>query len=279
MTLNAFAATPEPDLELARELLRYLHVDYENNTAGIVKAANEHWGRKPGMERWELSEPRVTPDERKKLLKDFDALGIREDLAPTQSHYRYAIILGGAVPRMKRRLGHFINLWQQGLRTDEIVFLTGQRPLIPEIDKIEELTSDGFKQAPAGTHYEDLIPQNETEAAKLLFHTTKLPTEMRQVAVTYIDTPRFLKNGHWERPYTALTAYQWLQTRPEPGSVLAFSDQPHAAYQFAALREYIPKEFKLEVTASAASAETTLAEYLDALALWLQKCYPIEEEK
>ena len=275
MTLSALAATPEPDLELARELLRYLHVDYENNTAGIVKAANEHWGRKPGMERWELPQPRITPDERKKILKDFDSLGIREDLAPTHSHYRYVIILGATIPRMKKRLGHFISLWQQGLRTDEIVFLTGQRPLIPEIDKIEEITSDGLKQAPAGTRYEDLIPQNETEAAKLLFHTAELPAAMRQIPVTYIDTPRFLKNGHWERPYTALTAYQWLQARPEPGSVLAFSDQPHAAYQFAALREYIPPEFALEVTAPAASADTTLAEYLDALALWLKKRYPI----
>ena len=256
---------------IVSDLLRTLNVGHANNLDSMIQAANNSWGRKPGMERWELPEPTVNKDERSKMLNHFEQLGIKNAIHPPREHYQYVLILGATVPRMIKRLSHLTALWEQGLRADEIVFLTGQRPLIPKIDKIEELTTIWLKQASASMTCRDIIPQNETEAAKLLFHLTALPDDIRQVKTTYIDTPRFLQNGRWERPYTALTADQWLKTKPEHGSVLAFSDQPHALYQYEALREYIPADYDLDITAPTAREDTPLAEYLDALALWLRR--------
>ena len=272
MTTKARQTTITPSLEIVKDLLHILGVRHENNPESIVQAANKSWGRKPGMERWELPEPNVKDNERKQILNNLKQLGIQDEISPPLKHYRYLLILGATVPRMKKRLSHLVRLWMQGLRTDEIVFLTGQRPLIPKIDKVEELTTTWLNKIPAETNDQDILPRNETEAAKLLFHLTDLPDEMSSVRVSYVDTPRFLKNGCWVRPYTALTAHQWLKTKPEHGSVLAFSDQPHARYQYEALKEYIPAEYKLDITAPTAREDTPLAESLDALALWLKRC-------
>ncbi len=272
MTVNANSTSFTPSLEIVRDLLHLLKIPHQNDTDAIIQTTDERWGRKPGMERWELPEPKVNNNERSQILNNLKILGVKSEIRPALKHYRYLLILGATVPRMKKRLTHLVSLWHQGLRADEIVFLTGQRPLNPVIDKIEELTTAWLTRMPAGTSYQDILPENETEAAKLLFHLTELPEDMHNVKVSYVDTPRFLKNGRWERPYTALTAHQWLQTKPEHGTVLAFSDQPHARYQYEALKEYIPAEYKLDVTAPTAREDTPLAEYLDALALWLKRC-------
>ena len=271
ISINTSAATPEPDLKVVSDLLHILNISHKNNPDSIIQSANKSWGRKPGIERWELPEPKVTLDERTKILNNLKTLGLTGVLEPSLQHYRYVMILGATVPRMQKRLAHFIALWEQGLRTDEIVFLTGQRPLIPEIDKMEELANAWLKQAPTGTGYGDIIPQHEAEALKMLFHLMPMPEELRKVKTTYVDTPRFLRDGRWERPYTAMNAAHWLERKPEPGTVLAFSNQPHALYQYEALREYIPAEYKMEIAAAAAREEAPLAEYLDALRLWLNK--------
>ncbi len=271
LAINANAETPEPDLKIVSDLLHTLNISHENNPDSIIQTANKSWGRKTGIERWELPETKVNNDERNKILNNLKVLGVKDVLEPSQKHYRYVLILGATVPRMQKRLAHFVALWEQGLRTDEIVFLTGQRLLIPEIDKIEELANAWLKQAPTGTGYGDIIPQNETEAMKLLFQLMPLPEDLRKVKTTYIDTPRYLLDGIWQRPNTAMNAQHWQQHKPEPGTVLVFSNQPHAHYQYEALREHIPAEFELEVTAAAAREDMPLSEYLDALALWLRK--------
>ena len=269
--INAYSASPEPDLKIVSDLLHILNISHDNSPDSIIATANKSWGRKPGIERWELPEPKVNSDERNKIISNLKILGIKDAIEPSKKHYRYVLILGATVPRMQKRLAHFVALWEQGLRTDEIVFLTGQRPLIPEIDKMEELANAWLKQAPAGIGYGDVIPQHEAEAAKLLFLLADLPEEIRKVKTTFIDSPRFLKNGRWERPFTAMNADHWLQRKPEPGNVLAFSNQPHALYQYEALRVYIPAEYELEITAVAARDDAPLAEYLDALSLWINK--------
>ena len=249
-------------------LLKTFKIPHDQTLESMTEAS-QAWRRKPGQERWEMPDVRMSKAEHDAVMKYLDQLGLVDELMPETVHYQYALVLGATVPRMQRRLNHLASLWKKGTRFKEIIFLVGQRPLTDGIDKVDTLIARTIGKQASGDKAQAARPLTETEGAKLVYETSDLSVAMRQVPVIFVDTPRTWQNDHWQRANTRDTLKQWLSLRPEPGKSLVISDQPHAFYQAEVVKQELPESFLVDAAAKEADKDTQVSIYLDALALWL----------
>jgi hypothetical protein len=177
--------------------------------------------------------------------------GLFSDWRPARSYYDTALIFGATTHCMQKRLNYLRDLWIQGVRFKEIVWLTGDRPLDPRVDHLTEQCN------------------NESEAAHILWENAELPSELRSLPVHFIATP-MKSNG--KRPNTEDTLVSWLATSQEPGSALFISDQPFCGYQFAIVNATLPSSYDFEVVGPSRNPNchpAAAAITLDAIARWL----------
>ena len=245
-------------------LLTTLRIPHESDFSSMIDASQK-WRRTPGQERWQLPDIDIDKQSEAKAINLIRGIGLIDELTPSHKEFDYALLLGATVPRMQQRLEHLARLWQSGVRYKQLVFLTGQRPLTPEIDKVDQLIAN----ASGHLATKDSRPATESEAAIMLFQSTPLMPDMRAAPVVFVDSPRQWNQTYWQRPNTRDTLKTWLHRNPESGSVLVMSEQPSAHYQQEVVRQELPETFSVDVAASTATKETRLAILLDALALWL----------
>ncbi|MCY4472159.1 MAG: hypothetical protein OXC07_04980 [Kistimonas sp.] len=236
----------------------------------------ERWGRKPGQERWEMQEV-VLPEKQMGEIRDcMDELSLIRAVTASQKEYDYAVILGAPGPIMLSRMDWLASQWKQGVHFRQLVVLTGQRPLTPDIDRVPELMNElqerGDGQNLAGWSSSSHQPLHETELARLLLAAYSYPDGMEQVPVTVVDTPRKWQDGNWFRCHTGDTLQTWLRSceSPRPGSVLMVSSQPAAQYQKSVALRELPPGFSLDTIAEAAPKNISLAELLDSVSTWLR---------
>ena len=242
-----------------------LKVPHEKTKESMIEAA-QVWRRKPNVERWEMVPMNTSSETRQQAMIILKRMGLVNEIKPKNRHFDYVLLLGATIPRMERRLNQVVRLWEQGIRANHIVFLTGQRPLTPAIDHPDQL----ILRATASKRATDLSrPQNETEAAQMIWISSTMPPSMRKTGCQFISSPRVWTGNEWQRPNTRDTLKEWLQTQPASGSVLVISDNPHALYQKAVVEDELPASFKISMAAEAADPGTNLENYLDALALSL----------
>jgi len=241
-----------------------LNIPHKNTPESMTQASSA-WRRKPGVERWEMPEVNVSAETKVKVLQILTSLGLVHELKPDKQNYDYVLLLGATIPRMQRRLNQVNRLWTEGVTSNQILFLTGERPLIQNIDHVDELV----KQATGGNISESARPLTETEGAKMIWVTSTIPKSLRNTDCRFITSPRIWTDNQWQRPNTRNTLQQWMKSNPPAGSVLIISDQPHAAYQQIVVQSELPNSFSTTLAAEAADIHTPLAIYLDALALWL----------
>ncbi|MRI33596.1 hypothetical protein EOPP23_11420 [Endozoicomonas sp. OPT23] len=242
-------------LQPVADILDLLHIPHTQTPAGIIKAS-QIWRRKPDQERWELKDLPLDTQQKNQLLSKVQDLGFAKEIKPRTNHFDYALLLGATVPRMKDRLNHLINLWQQGLRYNRLVFLVSNRTLNSRGDLMKPEQNES-------------MPETETEGALWLYKNQNLPEAMKQVPAEYIDTPETWNGSYWRRANTRDTLKAWLKQNPDSGKALVISDQPNSLYQFEVVRQELPDDFTIELTAGKASDSVPAVLYLDALALWL----------
>ena len=253
--------------ELANQLdhlLSTLNIPHKSDLGSMIDAS-QRWRRAPGQERWQLPDIDINPQTQAEVITQLKSIGIIDELKPSRQQFDYALLLGATVPRMQKRLEHLARLWQSGVRYKQLVFLTGQRPLTPDVDRVGELIANTSGHLAT----KESRPATESEAAVMLFQSTALMPEMRAVPVVFVDSPRHWNQTGWQRPNTRDTLKTWLNRNPEAGSVLVMSEQPNARYQQEVVRQELPDMFSVEVAALAAAEDSRLAIHLDALALWL----------
>ena len=255
-------------------LLTLLDIPHDNTRASLVQAT-QVWRRKSGVERWEVPDLTLSPTRQQAVLALLTDLGIVHQRVPREKEYDYVLMLGATVPAMERRFQSVVDLWGQGIRYRRVYFLTGQRPLVPEIDKVDALV----KRVTGNDKNRAAWPVTESEAARMIWFSTPLTG----APADFIESPRKWQNNQWVRPSTQDTLEEWLATSPDPGSVLVISEQPHMRYQMAVVRQTLPYSFSIDASAAAAKADTRIVTYLDALALWLanddQALLPASEVK
>jgi len=251
------------------DLLRMFNVNHDGTLEGIVNQTQKQWLRQKGKERWEIED--VFADKRESAMPLFEKLQVTHEIKPTKNFYRYALLLGATVSRVRNRLAYLINLWSKGIRFEELVFLGGQRPLAPKLESKDVLFDRTNKDLAIRTDWSPgTVPQTETEMMKMVFDQAELPKKMRDVRVLFVDVPmKKLKDGTLKRPTTPDTIKAWLQMGPEPGDCLAFSNQPYIGYQHATLKTLLPKNFFIETVGASYNPKVIkIVVLLDAVARW-----------
>ncbi len=221
--------------------------------ANLIEATQKEWLRRPGQERWELTE--ISPEKKAFVLNWAKEQGLLDAWKPAAQEYDTALILGATTGRMQMRLDHLKELWAQGIRFKEIVWLTGDRPLDERIDGFIDRCT------------------NESEAAHILWEEIELPSEMRALPVVFIAVPLINYVKSVKRPTTQDTLIAWLNTHPSPETKALFvSDQPFCGYQFAVVKSCLPSSMSFDLVgpeADPTSHPAAAAIILDSIARWL----------
>lgn len=231
----------------------------EQTLAGYHAMSQEHFLRPTGKERWEM--PHRFAEYRERLLPIFHQADWIQEWKVTKKSYKYAVVLGGTVPRMRSRMEYLIALMQQGIRFENIYIVTGDRALDLRVDQ-DPLFSGLKKQA-----------ANESQAAKILWEGLKQKLNVTQKE-NYIATPMISEKGALQRPNTYDTLVNLFECiGKEPGDMLFFSSQPYCAYQHQAILNVIPKQsiWKRCVieTVGRVNQEMHIDIFLDTLARYL----------
>ncbi len=220
--------------------------------ADIVMETQKRWLRKPDQERWEMAE--LSPEQRLFVLNWAKDQGLFAPWKPVSKTYDKALILGATTSRMQMRLDYLKQLWDEGIRFNEIVWLTGDRPLDKRIDGLTDRCS------------------NESQAAHILWEETDLPKEMRSLPVVFVAVPMKMEGSSLKRPNTEDTIVAWLQLSPQPSSALFVSDQPFCGYQFAIIKATLPNAFLFDLVGPGVdpnSHPAAAAITLDSIARWI----------
>lgn len=201
----------------------------------------ELWVQK-GKERWEF-------DKRYEYMRPnawplFEKAGLISEAYPKKERYDYAVVFGALLSRVEDRVDYLADLWNQGIRFNRIIFLTGQRPLLER------------EKSVCGA-------EMETEMVKWVYSQSALPKE---VPILFIDAPQKMRDGIWVRPDTKDTVSEWLKTHPDNGSVIAISNQPYVGYQKAVIQSLLPNGFEVDAAGPAVKGEPTVALILDTIA-------------
>ncbi len=215
----------------------------------IVTETQQRWLRKPHQERWAMAE--LSSDQRLFVLNWATEQGLFAPWKPASKTYDKALILGATTSLMQIRLDYLKQLWNEGTRFDEIVWLTGDRPLDKRVDGLTDRCS------------------NESEAAHILWEETTLPEEMRSLPVVFVAVPMKIEGA---RPNTEDTLVAWLTLFPEPCKALFVSDQPFCGYQFAVIKTTLPEAFLFDLVGQGVdptSHPAAAAITLDSIARWI----------
>ena len=241
------------------ELLSLTNIQHDDSLASIVEQTQKpesQWMRKEGSERWDIIDRNI--ENKDKFFDIFNQLNLVDEINPTQQEYDYLLLMGAAYLRIKTRLQHAINLFKQGIRFNEIILLSGARPLTDEevmALRVDYNLQDG-----------DVVLTTEADAMKFVYDRADMPADMRAVSMVVIDAPmKITKTGALTRPTTGDTVDLWMTLDPKPGNCLVISNQPYVAYQDAVTKTLLPQTFMVE-TVGDKSEDTKIGIYLDTLA-------------
>lgn len=233
--LNFGARAEEPSLSPPlQELLDLFGIRAEETEALWMQKGKERW---EFDRRFEYMRPLAWPL--------FEKMGLVFEAAPQEKKFRYALVLGALLPAVETRIGYLADQWAKGVRFDQIVFLTGDRPLLEK---------------------EKMVCGEEWEGGMIewAYRQSALP---KGIPTLFINAPmKKTKEGTWVRPGTADTVSEWLKSNPEPGNCLAVSNQPYVGYQGTVLQTFLPGTFELETVGPPIKGDPSVALLLDTIA-------------
>ena len=122
----------------------------------------------------------------------FEEIGCFETVQASQKHYDYAVILGSLRAGVEYRIEFLLQEWERGVRFDQVVLLTGVRPLLPK-EKCPDL-------------------QSEAEMMEFVWHQTNMPRELKELPLTVVNAPPAPDR---DRADTQGTIETWLEMAPK----------------------------------------------------------------
>lgn len=229
--------------------------------ADIDVWAQEHLLRKK-EDHWEEETSSFLPL-KEDLLPLFQKLKVTEEIHPSLQSYQGALVHGGYVDQMALRFSSLFALWEKGVRFSHLYFLTGDRPLIPQKESLEELTRRSpilkmrSKQA--------VFPSTEYGMIQAAWDQLELPTGLDRVPFSLINAPKTqdAKTKEWKRPNTDDTIRYWLRTSPKLGDYLAITNAPYIARQDLVIKTLAPEGYCFETVGASMEGKGSLAALLD----------------
>ncbi len=250
---NLLCADPIRDRKVEDKALSQLASELGiSSDKDIIEETQKRWLRGPTRERWELNE--ISQEQRLFVLNWAKEQGMYDAWTPSSDMYDKALILGATTRNMQMRLNYLKELWIQGVRFDEVVWLTGERPLDRRIDGLTDRCN------------------TESESARLIWAEADLPEEMRQLRVVFVEVPMKVDGEKLKRPNTEDTIVAWLKISQEPCKLLFVSDQPFCGYQFAVVKASLPRSYTFDLVGEGvdpSSHPAAAAITLDSIARWI----------
>lgn len=225
---------------LPQALIDSFHLQ-ELSEQDLLAHIQKEW-RQQGKERWDFD--RRFEDQKETLAPIFEEMGYLQERVPSKTSYKYALIHGATIKRVKSRLASLKKAMDQGVRFERVVFLSGMRFLEP------------FER-------EGLPSSVQTEAEMAQWVADQQDWLVGRIPFEVINAP---PPPHQTRPSTIDTLKTWLATNPEPGPCLAFSNQPYIPYQDAIAKNVVPLAFEWETAGDAADENWSVAIVLDTIA-------------
>src|SRR5579872_5879187 len=112
-------------------ILELTHIEHDGTLKNIVTLTQKEqpigFIRPRGKERWEISD--IHEDKRADIIATFEQMGILDTLLPTKTHYNYVMVHGATLSRAQTRMLFLVELYNQGIRFDNIIILSGKRIL------------------------------------------------------------------------------------------------------------------------------------------------------
>lgn len=216
------------DPQIIEDILRFVKITQEKF---VIRNGNQ--------ERWEISVSEWMKHNQKNLYNDLKILGFSDPIKPKINDVDAICILGATRKRMADRLEYTESLIKNGLKTNAIILLTGERYVTENIDgTAEELSNiarrfniQNWKKLTETHLLEDLYGMSELQKRKLEKYT--------------IDTPA----GDLPRPTTQSTLIEliaWLKNHKNIKNIIFISNQPYVKYQKAIITSVF-KDYKIDI--------------------------------
>ncbi|MBN4067411.1 hypothetical protein JYU14_04940 [Simkania negevensis] len=263
LSVSTVFGTPLQDYKLdpvaVRELAAFMEIPEDED---IIVETQKRWLRPSDKERWELAE---LPLEKKEFVIAWaKKQGMFDRCNPGDCRYETAVILGSSTSRMTSALNYLKRIWGEGIHFNELLWLTGDRPLDARIDDMADRCD------------------TESEAARLIWEeATDCPEKMGSLPVVFVSAPMKEEDGVVKRPSREDAVNAWLKTNPKPCRALVVSGQPFCGYDLAVLKTHLPQSFLYDVVGLEAdpnSHPAAAAIILDNVARWLYQDHVRESQ-
>lgn len=142
--------------------------------------------------------------------------------------YDYAVVLGGTLPSLRRRLWFLKQEWERGVRFRHLVFLSGNRELYKNQEDEEDFIDPSFNLYPISEDwtYDNKLPENERDVAEFVWKQMKLPKEWEsRISVSFMKVDIKNKDEKLGESIKELLPV-WISNISNPGTVLFVSSQP-----------------------------------------------------
>lgn len=231
----------------------------------LSKAVQERWIRKTEHQ-YQIPGGPPSPEDLV-LLKE---LGLVEAVPAPSRPYAGALVLGGTVVAVRKRLAYLVeqcarDLNASGFRVtfSTVYMLGGARPLDKEKESPTVLSTPAEFPFKDGWTPPAEMPTTEAGMMRLVFEQSDTPPW----AGVFIDTPlQPTPDGKTRHPNTTDTVKEFLKRGPMPGTYVAVSSQPFVARQTINVRQALPDGFNIVGIGYAVAATTPLKTFLDEVA-------------
>jgi hypothetical protein len=239
--------------------------DEKDSLEDIVNKTQQHWisgiQGSGGKERTDF----IDSAEQKKIAKPViewaKKMKLFDERKPLLRRYDYGVVLGTNLKAVRERIAQFVRAWEEGIRFDKLVFLSGERDLRKgegEPESIAVLCDPSksplaFKKG--WSLNKDTPYETEYDMVLILWDQLEIPQDMADALkgkIEFINAPR----GSYPRPSTKDTFEVWMNTHPKPGTILAYG-YPLLWVQYQIVGENVlqKKGFALDTAAYALSEE------------------------
>lgn len=237
-----------PDNKPTPLLIELLTLDgiYDPNDSlhDIVAKTQDRWiavrQGKYQIERSDLIDSKERCELKENIIDVASRMGLFSERRPLLNHYDYGVCLGAFLSGVRSRLAHLVQLWNEGIRFDSLVFLVGERTLRKESgqqDDFATLCDPAKSPLPFKPNWippslDQITYETEYDMAKLVWDQVCIPEDMRialEDRVFFVDAPR----GNAARPSTGDTYRHWLKefSPRSHSTIIAASDPLVWSYQ------------------------------------------------
>lgn len=105
-------------------IINFLHPSFDRLVE--LEGKPETWIRPSGVERWDLVDT-ATLERRAEIVQLCKDIGLFDGVTLSRTYYPTALVYGATLPAVQKRIEYLLELWNQGIRFDQVYFLAGDR--------------------------------------------------------------------------------------------------------------------------------------------------------